>query len=102
MWKTIIAKIFLHSEFKITFAAMNIFTTGFIQVFFVSIQTYLISKELYPGVFMVGFAISFVWSFNVKKVAFGTMKDRVIYSFGAACGALVGLLLSVYVFKKFH
>lgn len=81
---------------------MNIFTTGFIQVFFVSIQTYLIGKELYPAVFMVGFAISFVWSFNVKKVAFGTMKDRVIYSLGAACGALVGLLLSVYVFKKFH
>lgn len=78
---------------------MKLFLTGFTQVFFVSINTFFISKAIYGGVLICGFLISFVWSWNVKKVAFGTMQDRLWYSFGAGVGSLVGLIVSVAVFQ---
>ena len=78
---------------------MKLFITGFTQVFFVAINTFFISKAIYGGVLICGFLISFVWSWNVKKVAFGTMQDRLLYSFGAGVGSLVGLIVSVAVFK---
>lgn len=43
--------------------------------------------------FLTGFLISFIWSFNVKKVAFGSMLDRIIYSIGASIGGISGLLI---------
>ncbi|MGJ1414055.1 hypothetical protein ACR786_06140 [Sphingobacterium multivorum] len=72
---------------------IQLITTGFLQVFFVAINTWLITKQQYVGVVIVSFLISFIWSFNVKKVAFGTMKDRLVYSLGAALGGLTGLLI---------
>lgn len=78
---------------------MKLFITGFTQVFFVAINTYFISKAIYGGVLIFGFLISFVWSWNVKKVAFGTIQDRIWYSFGAGIGSLVGLIVSVAVFQ---
>jgi len=78
---------------------MKLFITGFTQVFFVAINTFFISKAIYGGVFICGFLISFVWSWNVKKIAFGTMQDRLWYSFGAGVGSLFGLIVSVVVFQ---
>ena len=78
---------------------MKLFITGFTQVFFVAINTFFISKAIYGGVLICGFLISFVWSWNVKKVAFGTMQDRLWYSFGAGVGSSVGLSVSVAAFK---
>ena len=76
---------------------ISLFVTGFIQVYFVAINTYFISKEIYVGVFVAAFMISFVWSFNVKKVAFGTTYDRVIYSLGATFGSVFGLYSSSFI-----
>ena len=73
--------------------------TGFVQVFFVAINTYFLSKEFYLGVFFCAFIISIIWSWNVKKIAFGTFKDRLIYSLGAGLGSLAGLIASVIMFK---
>lgn len=72
---------------------MKLFTTGFLQVFFVALNTWLITQQNYVGVLIVGFIISFIWSFNIKKVAFGTMKDRIVYSLGASLGGVCGLLI---------
>lgn len=77
---------------------MNLFITGFLQVFFVAINTYFIANKMLFGTAMAGFTISFIWSFNVKKVAFGTMKDRIIYSLGAGLGSIAGLYLSISLF----
>jgi len=77
----------------------SLFLTGFLQVFLVTVQTYFISKYFVPGVFIVGFLISFVWSWNVKKIAFGTKLDRIVYSLGAACGAVIGLVLSGLIYE---
>jgi membrane associated rhomboid family serine protease len=43
--------------------------------------------------------ISFIWSWNVKKVAFGTLSDRIVYASGAAFGSIVGLLVSTLILK---
>ncbi len=81
---------------------MNLFITGFVQVFFVAINTYLISIKKYEGVFICGFLISFIWSWNVKKVAFGTTKDRLLYSLGAGMGSLFGLVVSVFITQRLN
>jgi hypothetical protein len=73
----------------------QLFATGASQVFFVSLNTFFLSKELYVPVFASSFLISMIWSFNVRRVAFGSMRDRVSYSLGAACGAVLGLLTGV-------
>lgn len=80
-----------------TLQHLSLFITGFVQVFFVAVNTYFLSKELYTGVVLAAFMISFVWSFNVKKIAFGTLADRLVYSLGATCGSLVGLWASTLI-----
>jgi hypothetical protein len=78
-------------------ARLSLFLTGFIQVYFVSVNTYFLSKEIYIGVFVAAFMISLIWSFNVKKVAFGSTADRVVYAFGATFGSLAGLWSSSFI-----
>jgi hypothetical protein len=76
---------------------IKLFITGFVQVFFVAVNTYFISKKFYGGVFFCGFIISIVWSWNVKKIAFGSFKDRMFYAFGAGVGSLIGLIVSALI-----
>jgi hypothetical protein len=78
---------------------MKLFITGFVQVFFVAINTYFISKMMLFGVFICGFIISIIWSWNVKKIAFGTTKDRLFYSFGAAFGSLFGAGIAYLIYR---
>lgn len=73
---------------------MKLFFMGFLQVFFVALSTYFISVLFYPGIIATSFLISFIWSYNVKRVAFGTMRERIIYSSGAALGAAVGVTIA--------
>ena len=73
---------------------MKIFFTGFTQVFLIAINTYLISKAFISGVFVSTFLINMVWSYNVKKMSIGTIKDRITYSIGASFGAICGLILA--------
>ena len=66
--------------------------TGFVQVYFVAINTVLLSESKYVGVFVAAFLISLVWSWNVHRISVSTWKDKIIYSLGAASGSLAGLL----------
>ena len=72
---------------------MKIFLKSFTSVCLVSINTVLISKGIFSLVFIVSFFISLVWTFNVSKVAVSTMKEKIIYSFGGAVGAITGMAL---------
>lgn len=74
-----------------------LFITGFIQVFFVSVNIYFLANELYLGVLTVSFTISFIWTFNVKRVAFGHLTDRIAYAGGAALGSITGLSSSAFL-----
>ncbi|MBM9546110.1 hypothetical protein JWG40_03730 [Leptospira sp. 201903074] len=76
---------------------MNLFLTGFLQVLFVCANTYMISKQKYMWVLVFGFLISFIWSWNVRKIAFGNIFDRIKYSIGSAAGGGVGLFVSVLI-----
>ena len=71
-----------------------LFGTGFLQVFLISAQTWFISKSNYMFILVGGFLISFVWTINVKKIAFGNWPGRIIYSVGASIGALSGIFLA--------
>jgi hypothetical protein len=71
----------------------KLFTTGFLQVFFVAINTWLITQQNYVGVFIVSFVISFIWCMNVRKINVSNIKERIVYSMGAATGGLIGLVI---------
>lgn len=78
---------------------MKLFIIGFTQVFFVAANTYFISSGYYLGTYICSFIIPIIWSFNVKRIAFGTLNDRITYAFGAGTGAIVGLAVSNLIFK---
>ena len=82
---------------RFVIARFSLFSTGFIQVYFVAVNTYFIANEMYLGVLIAAFMISWIWSFNVKKIAFGSTADRVVYALGATCGSLVGLWSSSFI-----
>jgi len=79
---------------------ITLFLTGFIQVYFVSINTYFLAKEMYIGVLTASFMISIIWSYNIKKIAFGTTKDRILYAMGASLGSVAGLKTSTIIFSS--
>ena len=78
-----------------------LFFTGFLQVFFVSVNTCFLAKEIYVGVLFAAFSISMIWSYNIKKIVFGTFTERIVYSLGATAGSLLGLYTSSYLINIF-
>jgi len=78
--------------------SISLFLTGFLQVVLVSINTWQIANKKYMGALIIGFLISFVWSFNVKKIAFGSMVDRISYASGAMCGTVSGILIASLIY----
>lgn len=71
---------------------IQLFSTAFLQVFLVSVNTIFLSRMFYPGVAIAGFAISYLWVGNVKKVTIATRAERIIYSTGAMLGGLTGMM----------
>ena len=70
---------------------MKTFLTSYFQVGLVAINTLLIARGLFVGVFIVSFLISLLWAFNVSKIAISTLNQKLTYAFGAGCGAISGL-----------
>lgn len=79
---------------------IKIFLQSFFQIGLVAINTMLISKGIYIGIFIVSFLISLLWAFNVSKVAISTVKQKMIYAFGAGCGSIVGLVIISFLLKQ--
>jgi hypothetical protein len=69
-------------------------STGALQVFFVAINTVFIQHSFELGIIICAFIISFIWSLNVKRVAFGDWNDRIAYATGAAVGCWLGFKIS--------
>ena len=78
---------------------MKLFLTAFLQVLFVSANTYFLSQVNWIGVAICGYSISWLWSSNVRKVSIATTKERIVYSTGAMCGGLVGLYIATSLWK---
>lgn len=81
---------------QMNLSKIKLTATGIIQVYFVAINTCFLAKEIYLGVAFAAFAISMVWSYNIKKIVFGTFSDRMFYSLGATIGSLLGLYTSSF------
>jgi len=88
----------IKKEQKITLIKTHssLFATGFVQVYFVCVNTYFIATTNFSGVLFASFVVSFVWSFNVKRVAFGSVVDRLAYALGATAGSGAGLASSLF------
>jgi hypothetical protein len=71
-----------------------LFSTAFVQVLLVSLNTILLAHKQIASSIAVAGLISYVWTFNVKRAAFGSHWDKIIYSLGAACGSAVGIYLA--------
>ena len=56
-------------------------------------HTDFISKDFITGIILCSFGISYFWSHNVKRVAFGKEIDRMIYAAGAMAGGVTGFYL---------
>lgn len=76
-----------------------LFLTGIVQVVFVAINSYQIAHEKWTGSVVVAFLISAIWSWNVKKIAFGGWLDRLVYAAGASCGCLLGMLITKILYQ---
>lgn len=78
----------------ITAPRLRLLATGFVQVIFVAANTVFIAHyQLIPNL-VTAFAISYIWTHNVKKIAFGDEADRWFYATGAALGSVAGSMLA--------
>lgn len=71
--------------------------TGFLQVVFVAMNTVFIAHYELLANFATGLAISLIWSWNVKRVAFGDTADRWSYALGAAFGSVTGTIIASWI-----
>jgi hypothetical protein len=79
---------------------MKLFATAFLQVTFVSMNVVFISKAMIVPMLICGFVISFIWTLNVKKIAFGNWRDRIIYATGAMVGSYIGFEISQLIIHE--
>lgn len=77
---------------------LKLMFTGFLQVFFVAVNTYFIANLFYIGIAIVAFMISIIWSFNIRKIVLGSTSERVFYSLGATIGSLLGTYISQLIY----
>jgi hypothetical protein len=66
--------------------------TGYGQVIFVAFNTVAIARYQLAANFATALMISLIWTYNVKRVAFGAAADRWFYAVGAACGSVSGTI----------
>jgi hypothetical protein len=71
---------------------MKLFFRAYLQTTMVAISTIMISQQILVGVFLVGFLVSILWTFNVSTLAFSSTKQKIIYSLGAGLGSMSGVV----------
>lgn len=76
---------------------LKLAATGFLQVIFVAANTVFIAHYELLANFVTAFLISLIWTWNVKKVAFGDNGDRWAYASGAAFGSLAGNIIATAI-----
>lgn len=71
-----------------------LFFMAFFQVGLVAVNVIAITKGWIAMMLCTSFVVAMLWSFNIKKIALGSMTERLIYSFGAATGTLFGYFIT--------
>lgn len=82
---------------KFEWKQFKLFVLAFLQVFFTCMNIIFITNKMVLLMFITGFAISFIWSGNIKTVVFGTMKERFTYSLGGSLGVVCGYWVSNFI-----
>lgn len=72
--------------------------TAWLQVSLVAINVYQVANHKWIGAFIIGSSISFIWAFNVSKIAFGGTLDKLIYALGAGIGTITGMLIAQTIY----
>lgn len=75
-----------------TWSRMRLAGMAYGQVIFVAFNTVAIARYELLANFITALLISLVWTFNVKRVAFGEAADRWFYAVGAAFGSVSGTI----------
>jgi putative effector of murein hydrolase LrgA (UPF0299 family) len=75
--------------------------TTYFQILFVNANAYFVANNMPMLIIPACFAISYLWTLNVKKIAFGGIWDRVIYATSASLGGVSGYYLSSYLSRLF-
>jgi hypothetical protein len=70
---------------------------AYVQVIFVAFNTVAIARYELLANFVTAFLISLIWTFNVKRVAFGSAADRWFYAGGAAFGSVSGTIAAEWL-----
>lgn len=86
---------FIFSIFKILKIKkhlVSIFFSSLLQIFFVSVNTILISKEMIIQAGVCGFLLSLVWTFNIRRIGLASWGERISYCLGAGIGTSGGIL----------
>jgi hypothetical protein len=69
-----------------------------LQTGLASLNVYQIANGKYLQAAIVGFFILLIWSYNVKKIAFGTLLDRIVYSIGGSIGTGLGIIIGLELY----
>jgi hypothetical protein len=83
---------FLIALLKKRIHLISIFFSSLLQIFFVSVNTILISKELIIQAGICGFLLSLVWTFNIRRIGLASWSERISYCLGAGLGTSGGIL----------
>ena len=67
------------SNQQVKLERLKLFLMAFAQVFMVVANTCFIANKKIGGLIIAGCFINYIWTHNVKKVAFGNEWDRLIY-----------------------
>lgn len=76
---------------------LKIFLSATLQIFLVSVNTYLISHSYILEAGIVGFLLSLVWSYNIRKIVISSTPERLVYCLGAGVGTSLGVLFMTHL-----
>ena len=78
---------------------LKVFFSAMLQIFLVSTNTYLVANGFMISAGIVGFLLSWVWSWNIKRIAISSNMERLIYCLGAGVGTSFGVAFMTHAKK---
>lgn len=76
---------------------IQLFISAMAQVSLVAMNMVFLTANQVIMIAITGFLISLIWTFNVKKIAFGNWVDRITYASGACAGTVTGYYIATYI-----
>jgi len=76
---------------------LKLILIGFIQLLFLSANTFFIAHKNYSMIAISCFLTNIVFSYSVKVLAFSGMRQRVAFSIGCTIGCVAGTLAASFI-----